>query len=419
MHARLVGLAGSAVVLGFVFTGVACADTTLGSTTPPSGSTTHECTTPAPYPTLVQSAQDASTPFFAPTGGAITQWQMNVTGDTAGAPITFAAVRATAGGDYTVVGADNETVPSPLPASGVATFVLSSPIVVDTGDTLALYSSSNGVGCYFSGGSTPASDNIASVDDAVPPPSAGQTLTSPETCGEMGGCTLNVAATLVTTQDAGVTIATGSSDATVGYPALLSWTVTNNGPAAGPITLTDAIPAGLTVNAVAAGSGTCTTSGQQVTCTIAGLDSGQSAPVDIVVTPTAAGSYSNGASVAVSSPNTDPNTTNNTALATLTVHTTAAPAAPVAPVTPPASAAPAAPVTPKCVVLRLNGIRLSFAKQLMHLLDCTAGSVRYAHSRSVQKGYVIATSPGPGTYTAGRKIAFVVSSGPKKKHDKR
>lgn len=93
---------------------------------------------------------------------------MNVTGDTPGASVTFAVARPISGGDYTVVGTDNETIPNPLPASGVASFTLTNPIAVQAGDTLALYSSSSGVGCYFFGGSTPASDNLVSIPDAAP-----------------------------------------------------------------------------------------------------------------------------------------------------------------------------------------------------------------------------------------------------------
>lgn len=402
MRAKVVCLAGVVALLGFVFTGVASADMTLGLTTQPSGSGTAGCTGGnAPFPTLVQSAQDPTTPYFAPTDGAITQWQTNVTGDTPGAFLTFAVVRPAPGG-YTVVGADNETVPSPLPAGGVATYTLSSPILVDAGDTLALYSASPGVTCLFGGGSTPSGDNVVSVNDASPPPSAGQALSAPVTCNQNGGCTLDVAATLATTQDAGVTTSAAPANATAGNPALLSSTVTNGGPAVGSITFSDTVPAGLAIDAVAAGSGACTTTGQQVTCTISGLGVGQSAPVDIVVTPTAAGSYANGASVAVGSPFTDPHAANNTASTSLTVR---------APVTPP-------PL--KCAVPKLKGLGLPFAKHLLHLLNCTAGRVRHVHSRSVHKGEVIRTSPGAGTYAAGQKVALVVSSGPpKKKHYKR
>jgi Domain of unknown function DUF11/PASTA domain len=391
-----------AVGLGLLFAfsanAAASTSTTLGSTTVPSGAMEGACSE-APYPTVVQSAQDPTTPYFVPAGGGvITQWQTNVTGDTPGAPLTFAVVSPSSGGDYTVVGADSETIPDPLPASGVATFTLASPLAVEAGDTLALYSSSPDVACFFGGGSTPLDANIVAVDDAAPPPSAGQTLTPAESCAEAGvsGCTLNVAANLVQSEDAGVTTSAVPSNGTAGYPALLSSTVSNGGPASAPITFTDTVPSGLTINAAAAGQGACSMSGQTVTCTITGLPPGQSAPVDVVVTPTATGSYTNTVSVAASL--TDPNAANNTASATLTVGASAS--------------------ARKCAVPKLKGVKLSLAKQLLHPLGCKAGPVRHAHSKSVHKGFVIGTRPGPGTYAAGRKITLLVSSGPAKKHHK-
>jgi hypothetical protein len=347
---------------------------------------------------VVQSAQSAATPYFVPAAGFITQWQTHVTGDTAGAPLTFAVVRPISGGDFTVVGTDNETIPNPLPASGIASFTLTTPIAVQVADTFALYTTSAGVNCYVLGGSTPSGDNLVSIADAAPPPATGQTLTSPVACS--GGCALNVAASFSQSEDAGVTTSAAPSNATAGNQALLSSTVSNAGPSPGPIRFTETVPTGVTINAAAAGEGTCSTSGQNVTCAITGLAPGQSAPVDVVVTPTAAGTYATSVSVAVSSPLSDPNAANDTGSATLTVH--ALPPAPVA----------------HCVVPKLNAIRLPFAKQVVHLLGCAAGPVRKVHSKSIHKGLVIHTNPGPGTYANGSKIAFVVSAGPRRKHHK-
>jgi hypothetical protein len=189
-------------------------------------------------------------------------------------------------------------------------------------------------------------------------------------------------------------------NATVGFQLLLSSTVTNGGPSPGPIRFTDTVPTGLTIDAAAAGQGTCSTSGQNVTCAITGLPPGHSVPVDVVVTPTAAGAYASSVSVAVTSPLSDPNAANDTGSTTLTVH--ALTPAPVA----------------KCVVPKLRGINLPFAKHVLHLLRCAAGAVRHMHSKSIHKGLVIRTSPGAGTYANGAKIAFEVSSGPRRKHHK-
>jgi hypothetical protein len=295
------------------------------------------------------------------------------------------------------VGADNVTVPNPLPTSGIATFTLTTPIAVEAGDTLALYSTSSGVQCAFYGGSTPAASSLVSITDDAPPPAAGQTpLTSLIECSS--GCTLNVAASFSQSEDAGVVTSAAPSNATVGDQTLLSSTVTNGGPGSGPIGFTDTVPAGMTIDAAVAGQGTCSTSGQHVTCAITGLAPGQSAPVDVVVTPTAAGTYASSVSVTVSSPLSDPNAANDTGTATVTV-----PALTPAPVA-------------KCVVPKLKGLKLPFAQHVVQLLGCAAGPVRTMHTKSVHKGLVIRTNPSPGTYASGATIAFAVSSGPRKKH---
>lgn len=168
-----------------------------------------------------------------------------------------------------------------------------------------------------------------------------------------------------------------------------------------PITFTDNVPAGLQVDAVAAGPGSCTVSGQSVTCTISGLLPGQSAPVDIVVAPTAAGRYVNTPSVAPPSDISDPNSANNTASAVLTV---------TAPVT---AAAPVAPVAPKCVVPLLKGIPAAVARRVLRLLGCTVGRVK-AVSSHLAEGTVTATSPHAGTFGAGHVVALQVSAGPRR-----
>ncbi len=98
---------------------------------------------------------------------------------------------------------------------------------------------------------------------------------------------------------AGVTASSAPSAAAVGSLAALSATVSNSGPDTSPLTFTDAVPAGLTVDSAVAGSGTCTIASQTVTCTITGLASGQTSNVSVVVTPTAVGNYTNTVSVAL------------------------------------------------------------------------------------------------------------------------
>jgi Domain of unknown function DUF11/PASTA domain len=361
---------------------------TLGSSAMPAGSTPNPC---GPGVVLGQATSDPSTPYAAPAGGgAITSWSTNTSGSTAGASVTFLVLRPAGSGNYTVVGVDTETLPTPLPASGVASFPLAQPIAAREGDTLGLYTNSSAATCFFHGGATPVAATLTALAEPAAP-AAGQTL-SPAIGNSPAGYTMDVAATLETEQDAAVTTSAAPANATAGSFAVLSSTVTNAGPSSGPITFSDAVPAGLTINSVVAGSGSCSTTGQQVTCTISGLAPGQSAPVIVVVTPTAAKSYANTVSIAVAN---DHNAANNTASATLTV----------------SAARPA----PKCVVPSLKRTPLSTAKRVLKLLGCKVGKTRKAHSTSVHKGLVVKTSPKAGTYPAGKTVRLTVSSGPRKK----
>lgn len=363
--------------------------TILGTTAPPSGSSPGGC-----FALIGQLTDDPTLRYIVPApGGQVTQWSTNTTGDTAGTPISMSVLRPAGGTKYTVVGTDAELLPTPLPAGGVATFTLKHPITAKAGDTFALYSqaTSGGPVCYWSGGSTPSGDGLFAATDAQVP-FEGQTLDyGTDVSG--GGFTLNLSASLVQAEDVGVTTTAGPANAAAQRPALLSSTVSNAGPGNEPITFVDHVPAGLAINSASAGNGTCSTSGQTVTCTISGLDAGHSVPVNIAVTPAAAGSYTN--SVSVSSPLTDGNAANNSATATLKA-TTPAP-------------------TPACVVPKLKNTPAKVAKTVLKDLGCKVRSSK-AHSKGIKKGNVIKTKPGPGTKPFGTTVKLVVSSGPPKKH---
>jgi uncharacterized repeat protein (TIGR01451 family) len=94
-------------------------------------------------------------------------------------------------------------------------------------------------------------------------------------------------------------------------------TVSNLGPdAASAVTLQDVLPAGVTLVSVTPAQGSCSGT-TTVTCELGGIAQGTSTTVEIVVTPTAAGTLSNSASAA--SPEADDVPGNNTATAITTV----------------------------------------------------------------------------------------------------
>jgi uncharacterized repeat protein (TIGR01451 family) len=98
--------------------------------------------------------------------------------------------------------------------------------------------------------------------------------------------------------------------------------VTNNGPSPSTgVTLTDILPATVTFVSASSTQGTCPQSGGTVICGIGSLNNRSTATMTIVVTPSAAGSITNTASVRANE--TDPNSANNSATASTTVLTQA------------------------------------------------------------------------------------------------
>ncbi len=378
--------AASVAVLGLlVFAGAAGA-ATLGITAPPSGAGPTAC-----FATIAQDTDTPSAPYIVPRAGEITQWQTYTASDTAGSSLTFAVLRLASTNTYTVVGTDTETLPTPLPSNHIASFTLAQPIQVAAGDTLALYSSSTDT-CYFTGGSTPTGDSLLALSGTLPLAS-GESLTETMTSG--GGFTLNVAATLIRPEDAGVQASVFPTMTDVAGGALLKSVVTNNGPFTDPITFVDQVPSGLQIQSASAGLGTCSVAGQTVTCTVSGLPVGQSTFVDVVVAPTAVASYTNNVSVSVPSTDIDQVPGNNSASTTLAV--TALPQ--------------------ECIVPgSLRKVPQAAAGTLLTELGCRVHVARQ-HS-GIAKGLVLNVRGGARAYPYHQIVTLDVSSGPKKKAKK-
>jgi uncharacterized repeat protein (TIGR01451 family) len=388
-----IAVAGLAVSGLFAVMACSASALTLGTTTFPSGAKAGGCMSGF----FVQTATDSSYQYEVPSGGGqISSWSASTSEAAPGTPLTLLLLRHSGTG-YKVVGFDSETLPNPLPVSGIATFNISSPITVTGEEVLGLYSSAATVACYFSGGTIPAADTISAQLPAGPP-SVGTVYTP--TVANAPGFLINVSAELTQSLDAGIAGSAAPATVTAGGAAEYAFTVSNSGVSTAPVTFTDAVPGGLTILSAVAGSGICSTAGPTVTCTISGLHPGSSAPVSIIVSAPTAGKYADAATVAASL--TDPNPANNVAVATLTVN------------------APPAPPPAACKTIALGGYPLSLAKLVIPALNCTVGKVTSKASKTVHKGLVISTSPGAGaTLAAGSAVNIVTSSGPPKKKKKK
>jgi hypothetical protein len=193
MQTRLAGAVALAATIVLAFAGAAQADTTLGTTTQPTGSDPEN--TCGLDTVIAQVTSDPSTPYSVPGPGTITQWQTNVSISTPGEPVTLVVLKPN-GSSFTVAAADPRALPAAAPGS-IATFPLVTPIAVTGGETFGLYSNSNAVVCFFDGGATPAADTLASLAElATPAPN--QTLNRQNT-DSPPGFTMNLAANFVPT----------------------------------------------------------------------------------------------------------------------------------------------------------------------------------------------------------------------------
>ena len=126
-----------------------------------------------------------------------------------------------------------------------------------------------------------------------------------------------MATTTVTAQaDLALTKAVSPTHVDVGQAFTYTLTVTNRGPSpATGVTVTDALPAGVTVGTVVASQGSCALAGATVTCALGTVAANAAATVTITATREVPEPISNTASVTGTEP--DPVTDDNTATVTL------------------------------------------------------------------------------------------------------
>lgn len=118
-------------------------------------------------------------------------------------------------------------------------------------------------------------------------------------------------APVIPTADLSITQTDTPDPATVGNPLIYTITVKNSGPSeATGVTLTDTLPAGVSLTSITPGQGSCAPSADKITCTLGNLPAGKEVTVALTVTPSAPEAITNTASVTASE--TDPNSANNT-----------------------------------------------------------------------------------------------------------
>ncbi len=127
---------------------------------------------------------------------------------------------------------------------------------------------------------------------------------------------------ILASADIGVT-KTAPNVVSVGSELTYTIVVTNSGPvAAGPITVSDALPASVRLVSARASTGGCIAE-TTVVCDLGNLEKGETATVTLVVIPTAVGTVRNTASVSSRTPDRNPR--NNDAAAVTTVEPAATP----------------------------------------------------------------------------------------------
>jgi hypothetical protein len=353
----------------------------------------HAC---APQSVQMNTSSGPGDPSYAmPAGGGrIVSWSTSTAPPSVpGAAVAMVVLRPMTDGTFIFVASDRQALPRPLPAGGVATFSPKETIVARAGDLIGLLGYGAGAMCTLD----PEGESTAvmALGFVLNPPAMGSVF---RPMGTGPGLLVNVAAAFDQLQDAAVTGAAVPASIVAGRIGTYTFTVTNRSAFDAPMTVSAALPAGLTALSALVGTGSCSMSGQTVTCITGRVDAGAGVPLTIVVRGDSPGSYAVSATVSVIG--SDPVPGDNTGAATLTV-------SPV-----PVAAATAA----ACKPARLKGLSLALAKRVITAVNCKLGKVTKAASKKVKKGVVISSSPGAGkTLANGTKIKVVQSSGPSRK----
>ena len=169
-----------------------------------------------------------------------------------GASVSLLVLTPLSSTSYQIDSFDTQTLPTPLPmpSGSTITFTPATPVDAPAGTVLGLYGGTpGGAECVFSGG--PGDQYIAGGPFGVPANGETYTFIGTPSTGER----LNVAANLLQTVDAGLTIAAHPTVATAGGIGAFTFSLTNTGVSTGTASFSDSIPNGLSIVSAVAGSG--------------------------------------------------------------------------------------------------------------------------------------------------------------------
>jgi uncharacterized repeat protein (TIGR01451 family) len=249
---------------------------------------------------------NAGTPVaVAPEDGVVVSWRLI----SSGGPMTLRILHPNGDGTYTVV--RSAATVTAVGGSAAEEFLTNLPI--DKGDIVALSNTNsslflaNAASAFVVNWFQSMSSGPALADGASGTPTSSQS-----------GRELLMNANIVLDEaDLAITKSDNPDPVGVGQDLTYLLTVTNGGPRPSKaVTVTDTLPSGVTLKSITPSRGDCSV-GANISCALGTLASGASETVAILVTPTAAGTLTNTATVG--SGTTDPSAANNTSTSETTV----------------------------------------------------------------------------------------------------
>jgi uncharacterized repeat protein (TIGR01451 family) len=282
---------------------------------------------PAAAGSVLTNQASATADQFDPVLGNNAAQAGSAIGDAADLRVTKSVDRATADVGDVVTWTIAASNLGPRPATGVVvTDVIPAGVTLQSVTTTGGTCTGTGpISCALGGLAVGGSQTITVVGRiqtaaAASSLSAQATITGNELDPDLGNNAAAATTTVGPAADLRIAKSVSASAPAIGTP--VTWTIQafNDGPqAAAGVVVTDVVPAGAPIDAITASQGTCTRTGQSVTCAVGSLAAGASATITIsaTVATTAGGAVLDNAAT-VASGTRDPNLANNAATALAT-----------------------------------------------------------------------------------------------------